>query len=256
MRRHLQLNSPEEWGSSRVRGFDGIVLGSEYCFHLLPDDAELKDASDFAAESSMEMTIMVPCLREHQLKSLLRSLRGIERKIKPRLVVNDWGTMYLFSKVSFEAEIVLGRLLSGQKPCVRIENSPFLTGEGKELLYSDLFGSDTMRAYFEREFDVTTISVVPDPEDVTAEKPYRRLIQYPYILVSVTDYCPYRGNLPSALISSCQRLCKRGYVVLSNDSLGQLIYQRGKGRFFNPFPERYEFPNVEGAEVIFNGDVP
>jgi hypothetical protein len=256
VRRYIYVSPAGEESLTSAERYDGVALGSEYCAFLLPDDRELEAAVDWSVSRSKELTLLLPYLREHLIKGIMRSIRKIMDRTRPRLVVNDWGTLYILSKMVPEADLVLGRLLSGQKVCVRVENSPFLTEEGKRLLHRDLFSSEEMREFFQKEFGITSISTSSTPTQPLQIVNYARLIHFPYVLVTVTDFCPYRGNLPSALISSCQRICRKGYVVLSNDSLGQVMYQRGRGRFFNPFPEPFEFPDTDNGEIIVYNDVP
>lgn len=256
MKSHIYLSDTKMESLSAAIGFDGIVLGSEYCFHLLPGEGELRDLSAFASTRPVEVTVLIPYLRDHQMKAFVKVIEKIDGKVRTRLVVNDWGTMYFFSKVLPRSEVVLGRLLSGQKACLRIDNSPFLTGDGKKLLLSDLFASGRMREHFQHSYGVTAISANFAAGVVSREVPYRRVIQFPYVLVTVTDYCPYRGNVPSAFVTSCEKPCRKGYVVLSNDSLGRPMYQRGKGRFFKPLPDNYELSDNVAEEAIIYRDVP
>ncbi len=256
MRKHLYIPIVERDSLSRAESFDGIVVGSEYCAFLIPDARELEEAARWSESCAKELIILFPYLREHQIEELSASVRKIAGRVRPRIAFNDWGTMHVLKGILPEADLVLGRLISGQKACVRIENSPFLTREGKQLLYGDLFSSEKLRYYFQREFGITEISVSAVPDEQTPEAPYKRLVHFPYTLTTVTDYCPYRENLSSGLISSCQRMCRKGYVVLYNDSLGQAVYQRGRGRFFNPFPDGCELPDTANGEIIVYDDVP
>lgn len=227
----LNLESPGE--DSRR----GIAVGSEYCFHLLPNDKEGEILSEMARGVCSPMLMVLPYLRDREIEHILPLLLTLSERGNLKIVVNDWGTLGILSHLIPEVPLICGRLISGQSICIKGEDSPFLSEEGKTVLSMDILDSARGNAILRNRFRVEGVCVNTTLRKINYSGGEGKIYCYPYALLSITDCCPYRGNRPSALLSYCSRPCRKGYVTLTHDTIGSEIYQRGRARFFNSFPQ-------------------
>lgn len=253
MKKYLYITGNEITQEQIDGGYEGFAVGSEYCYFLFPSKEEIELLLIESESMSKELTLILPCLKNGQIGEVVDRIKPFAGKSRIRLMVNDWGSLWTLSRELPGVEMTTGRLMSGQKWGVRVKSSPFLTDRGRRLLGSDIMASPSVREFFRTSFGVTKVGVNPitiDMEDAYFE---HRIIHLPYSLVTVTDYCPYMGNLPSGLIPSCSAPCKKGYVTLSNPSLGYQIFLRGKGRFYNPFDDgTLDYPEDLGECIVYD----
>lgn len=226
----------------------GAALGSEYCVHLLPGPAEMARACAAAASRGIPLVLLTPYFRDEELKRALPLFRAIPGGADLDVAVNDWGAL-LTLRVLFPAlRLTVGRLLSGQKRCPRIESSPRLSAEEKAWHRQGLFSSERARRFLAREFGVRGFHVdalgdADAPQDAgTPDAPGRVgapesaalsviFVHAQYAIVTVSDACPWLGGRSSSSVNRCPRPCRDGAVILREPSMGQEMIQRGKARF-------------------------
>ncbi len=253
---YLFVPDPGTPDSSRWDSYDGIAMGSEYCYHLLPNDEEGEIIADMARGRCPYILLVLPYLREREIKKIFPLLRTLSERGNLKVVVNDWGTLESLSHLVPSTPLICGRLISGQRTCIKGEDSPFLSEEGKTLFSMDILDSLRGKAFLRGRFKVEGVCVNTTARKVVSCGGEGKIFCYPYSLLSVTDYCPYRENMPSALLSSCTRPCRKGYVTLTNETLGHEIYQRGKARFFNSFPLEEGLSLPSGGDCLEFLEVP
>lgn len=255
MIKHVYIQPGKFPDPDETSGARGIVVGSEYCVHLLPTPEEFERYLLFVKERGMTLTLQLPILKDGDLKSVLPLLRAGCSLSDFRVIVSDWGALYVIAKMFPNVEPVIGRVLSGQKCCVRLEGSPFLKEAELGLLMRDISAVESFSYFLRDTFGVEKISVNYTGVVANYRGHLGRIFHYPYVLVTITDYCPVMGNRPSFRVEGCSRRCMMGVVSLSHESHRFPIFQRGKGKFFNPNRELEERMLWE-AEVILYEDVP
>lgn len=233
----------------------GAAVGSEYCVHLLPRPGMLAEALAAAAERGVPLLLLTPYFRDAELNAAMGLFRSIPEGADVDVAVNDWGALLAVRALFPRLRLSVGRLLSGQKRCPRIERSPRLTAEGRRWHGEGLFSSPRAVAFLREAYGVEGYHVDRLEWGAAARAERFReagaeakvlYVHEPHAIVTVEDACPWIGGKSSASVSCCSRPCREGSVVLSEPSMGREMVQRGKARFV-----RYGTPAMrEGDDVV------
>ncbi len=93
-----------------------IYIGSEFCFQLFPDKRLLEDCLNKSIIENLEITIVLPFIREDQTLTLYDLLNFLDiwstENKKIELVVNDWGTLHYINSNYSNFTLSFGRLLN------------------------------------------------------------------------------------------------------------------------------------------------
>lgn len=225
----------------------GAAVGSEYCVHLLPGAVEMARACAAAAARRVPLLLMTPYFRDAELKRAVPLFRAIPGGADLDVAVNDWGALLVLRALFPGLRLAVGRLLSGQKRCPRIESSPRLSAAEKAWHRQGLFSSARARKFLAEEFGVSGFHVdaldgewapgdaqmpgAPPAGDLRdAGAPPLLFVHAPYAIVTVSDACPWLGGRSSSSVTHCPRPCRDGFVILREPSMGREMIQRGKAR--------------------------
>jgi len=217
----------------------GAAIGSEYCVHLLPGAPEMARVRAAAAAREVPLLLLTPYFRDAELKRAIPLFRAIPEGADAVVAVNDWGVLLALRVLFPGLRLTVGRLLSGQKRCPRVEASPRLSAEEKAWHRQGLFSSAPARKYLAEKFGVSGFHIdafdgadAPGAGDAPdASAPSFLFVHAPYAIVTVSDACPWLGGRSSSSLARCPRPCRDGAVLLREPSMGGEMIQRGKARF-------------------------
>ncbi len=228
---------PDGAGVGALSPGAGAVIGSEYCVYLLPGAPEIARACDTAAARGIPLVLLTPWFRDAELKRMLPLFRAIPGGADVAVAVNDWGTLLALRVLFPRLRLTIGRLLSAQKRCPRIEASPQLSEADRAWHREGLFSCARARRFLSEEFGVSGfhVDVLPGEAAEGTDAPGAAglpalFLHEPYAIVTVSDACPWLGGRSSSCVTRCPRLCRDGVVVLREPSMAREMIQRGKAR--------------------------
>jgi hypothetical protein len=234
----------------------GAALGSDYCVHLLPSPGRFSLLSAEAAERGAPLLLLVPWLRDGELRRLLPLFRAIPPGGGVTVSSNDLGLLLTLTLLLPGVPRTLGRLYSGQKRCPRVAASPLLTPAGRGWHGEGLPGSAASRAVLGSVLSLSGYhaDLLPGSDlagwaAALAAEGATLYVHLPPAVVTVTDRCPWLGGKSSASVAACPRHCRSGVVALSHRSMGEELLVRGKGRFVG-LPGGEEAAAPEGENVV------
>ncbi|RMG57213.1 MAG: hypothetical protein D6713_10095 [Deltaproteobacteria bacterium] len=234
----------------------GVVVGSEYCRHLLPTLEEMEEIVRSLSGRGLSLSLLLPVLRDRDLKEVLLPLVKKGREVESfRIIAGDWGQVFLLKGLFPDLKVIPGRALSGQKLCVRVDGSPFLREKEREVLLNDISSRRKFSEFLRKEFGIEEVFVNWTGVPPRKEGHLKRVYAFPYVFVTASDYCPHHGNRPSSLVHRCPRYCRNGVVRLDHASHRFPLFQRGKGKFFVPFSGDEE-DEVSKVEHVYFPEVP
>lgn len=218
----------------------GAAIGSEYCVHLLPGPGKLAEAVRISNRRGTPLLLMTPYFRDAELKKAMGLFRSIPVDEDVDVAVNDWGALLALRGLFPRMRLSIGRLLSGQKRCPRIGVSPYLTREGRLWHGEGIHSSAGARGYLFGKYGVSGYHLDSTPwgPDLSAwDREHGEggapacFLHGPHSIVTVSDACPWIGGKSSAALACCSRPCRKGVVLLREQSMGRDMVQRGKARF-------------------------
>lgn len=193
--------------AARLKGYDAVYLGSEFCQNKLPSPADYKRLRAIFPGPVVTMTAV---LTDNGLEKADALLSGFLSKQKSfEIVVNDWGLLALLrKKYKGKARPILGRLIMWE---IGSMDKKFLNS------FCDEYGIKSV------ETDSSHI--------LAALKGYKGNVNfhYPLMFRSVTRLCPLLKKFNS---NPCAGACKGAPVKLTNPKvLGEPLYMRGNAYF-------------------------
>lgn len=257
---------PDGEGIAALPPGSGAAIGSEYCAHLLPDEAGLRRAVSDTAGRGIPLLLLTPYFRDAELKKAVGLFRAIPKEAEVDVALNDWGALAAAHALFPHLRLSVGRLLSGQKRCPRIGASSLLTPRGRRWHAEGLHSSERARRHLAHRFGVRGFhldrldrSSGGSGEDVRnpGGTAMTLWIHAPYAIVTLSDGCPWIGGRSSASLVSCPRPCRGGAVSLREPSMGQEMVQKGKARFTDRgVPRAGEGERGNGARLVLYDDLP
>ncbi len=269
---------PDGEGIGALPPGTGAAIGSEYCVHLLPGAPEMARACAAAAARGIPLVLLTPWFRDAELKGALPLFRAIPRESDTTVAVNDWGALLSLRVLFPWLGLTIGRLLSGQKRCPRIETSARLSPADKAWHRQGLFASAAARGYLARDFGVSGyhVDALPgtraggdeapgdagsgrraEPAATGAGTPATLFLHAPYAIVTVSDACPWLGGRSASCAARCPRPCRDAAVLLREPSMGAELIQRGKARFVRAgAPPAEAGVSGSGIRTVLYDDLP
>jgi hypothetical protein len=92
--------------------FDGCVFGNEFCEHLLPSSAALKQAIIAAQARNLAFTLLTPYVSNAGISALRPLFDVLAEHVNAEAVFNDWGVLNLLRREYPAIRPVQGRLLN------------------------------------------------------------------------------------------------------------------------------------------------
>lgn len=220
------------------RGVSRVYLGAEFCCWQLPPSRQLIAEMDCAHLHGLAVSIVVPVLTETFLPRCEQLLGQIAPHLGDRdeIVISDWGALSMVRSQCPDTEVVLGRVLSGQK-------------RGGLQVPQDL--SDAATAYFRRsrwhgagsvellrecairrvEFDNLHQGMEPLPPGLSGT------LHTPYLFVTASRNCPWRESRRTQF---CSAPCGEAFrLKATGRDHASVLLQRGNAQFI----ENSELPS-------------
>ncbi|HMV50680.1 MAG TPA: hypothetical protein PLD20_08775 [Blastocatellia bacterium] len=92
--------------------FDGCVFGNEFCEHLLPSAASLRQALAAAQSRNLAFTLLTPYVGNEGITALRPLFDALAEQAGNEVVFNDWGVLNLLRRDYPTLRPVQGRLLN------------------------------------------------------------------------------------------------------------------------------------------------
>lgn len=193
--------------AARLKGYDAVYLGSEFCQNLVPSAA---DYEKLRAMFPGPVVTMTSLLTESGLAKASEFVSTCLSKQKSfEIVVNDWGFLsFLKKKCKKKAKPILGRLIMWE-----------IARMDKKFLNS-----------FCAEYGIESVETdCQDVLDFLDGYGGRINFNFPFRFRSVTRFCPVIKNFNS---HACAGACKGAPAKLTNpEVLGEPLYMRGNAYF-------------------------
>ena len=99
-----------------IASFDRVYYGAEFCEHLIPNVAEVRQVYEQILIRNKKMTFVTPYVTNKGLQSLGNIFTYLNRlDVNMEIVFNDWGVFRILQRQYSNLVPVLGRLLTKQK---------------------------------------------------------------------------------------------------------------------------------------------
>jgi hypothetical protein len=177
---------------SLPEGYGRLYFGAEFCPWLLPQGEAAIAAHRAAHDRGWRFTLATPVLAEPVLPRLRSLLHALAGRFAPgdEVLISDWGALELVREILPGVQVILGRVLSGQKRGARIldlsltaeQQAYFQRGSWYSQGAADLLnGRDIARV----ELDNLLQGLAPLPAGLTGS------LHYPYAMVTSSRNCPF-----------------------------------------------------------------
>jgi hypothetical protein len=183
---------------------------------------------------------MTPVLREETLAEMVHLLDLLKNdwQAEDELLISDYGTLEPACQVLPQAQLILGRALSGQKRGPRIADLSF--GEGAATYFSQGSWYSREAALLLAETGIGRIEldnlgqgIAPLPAGLKGS------LHYPWILVTSSRNCPYHTDKSGR---RCAVSCGEGFR-LQTPQTTRTLFQSGNSQFV----ENRQLPANPGA---------
>jgi len=187
---HSRLNDIGE-----LAGYARLYFGVEFCSWAMPAKQEILQARNLARNSGLNFTLMTPVLREESLGELadLYMLLAADWQDEDELLISDLGALESARQYLPQAQIILGRALSGQKRGPRIEGLT-LSDEAQEYFRQGSWYSQEavqlLAKYQIRRVELDNLlqGIHPLPAGL------RGTLHSPWLMVTSSRNCPYHHD--------------------------------------------------------------
>ncbi len=192
--------------AERLKGYDAVYLGGEFCENRLPSPADYKRLAAIFHGRVVTVTSIMSERGLGRAADLLKKYLGRQKDFE--IVVNDWGLLQILQdKYRGKARPVLGRLIVWE---IARMDKPFLNS-------------------FCREYGIKAAEA--DCEPVLKQlSGFKGAIHYhgPYRFRSTSRYCPHMKAFNSA---PCARVCGAPVKLRNPKVLGEDLYMIGNAYF-------------------------
>jgi len=192
--------------TDRLRDYDAVYLGGEFCDNRLPSPEDYKKLAAVFPGRTVTVTSLLNERGLARAAKLLEHHLGKQKEFE--IVVNDWGLLRILrAEYRGKARPVLGRLIVWE---IARMDKPFLNS-------------------FCREYGIKALEA--DCEDVLRQLAgFEGAVHYhgPYRFRSATRYCPHMKAFNSA---PCTRACGAPVRLKNPKVLGEDLYLIGSAYF-------------------------
>ncbi len=181
--------------SADFKDYMRLYFGAEFCSWAMPPQDEILQARCRARSAGLAFTLMTPILREETLAEMseLFSQLASGWQDEDELLISDFGTLEPARKILPQAQVLLGRALSGQKRGPRIEELQLSVAATDYFRQGRWYGREAGRLLAEIgikrvELDNLLQGIAPLPADLKGS------LHYPWLLVTSSRNCPYHHD--------------------------------------------------------------
>lgn len=273
MERALLINEPKQLG--RLRNFERIYYGTEFCQNLIPSLDNLKKVFSQVSERGKKITLLTPYVTGAGLGKLERLFRYLDgQSIKTEVVFNEWGVFKIIRENYRNIEPVLGRLLTKQRRDPRASDILFSKQKAKRVadpkakttiilvpkgvppsLYESFKASLINVPVFQKFLLANNIRRVEIDNlawemKIEVDRKIGVSIYLPYAYVTTTRVC----GLLNLSYSYCGKECQRYYFSLKPKACGKSFYIRGNTIFYkSKMPDQRYLRKLGINRVVYNG---
>lgn len=274
MEKVLFINSPKQL--NRLKNFDRIYYGSEFCQNLIPSLGNLKTI--FSAIKRKKITLLTPYVTSYGLERLKPLFQYLNRQNnQTEVVFNDWGVFKLIKEDYRNINPILGRLLTKQRRDPRIYNILLNKQKTRHIfdkktkktfilipqetplsLYEHFRGSVINVPIFQEfllDSNIKRIEIDNLIWDMKTEvnQRIRISIHLPYAYVTTTRLC----GLINLAHTTCKTGCQKHYFFLKNSSSPLPFYICGNTIFYKSKIPKEQYLKRKGVDrIIYYLDAP
>ncbi|WP_020675432.1 hypothetical protein [Geopsychrobacter electrodiphilus] len=224
----------------RLSEYQRLYFGAEFCSWAMPVSHEVLRARRLAREAGLGFTLMTPVLREETLVELaaLFKLLAADWQFEDELLISDLGTLETARRYLPEAQIILGRALSGQKRGPRIEALALSVEAAEYFRQGSWYSREAVQLLVEIgihrvELDNLLQGIAPLPRALVGS------VHIPWLMVTSSRNCPYH---PDKSGRRCTVNCGEAFSLCTPQT-PQLLMQAGNSQFI----ENRNIPSDLGA---------
>jgi hypothetical protein len=211
-----------------LSGYSRLYFGAEFCSWALPPLPKILQARQLARSSGLKFTLMTPVLREAtltELAELFSALRD-EWQADDELLISDFGTLEPARKYLPQAQIILGRALSGQKRGPRILHLSLSDEAAEYFRQGSWYGRDAGQILAENtiarvELDNLLQGIAPLPDGLKGS------LHFPWLMVTSSRNCPYHQDKSG---KRCALSCGDAFR-LTTPQTSNPLFQAGNSQF-------------------------
>ena len=247
-----------------------IYVGDEFCFHRIPGTQDLSEVIRHAAESDLNVSLLLPVMTDAQLDLLNSRIETLcNLNSRAEVVVNDLGTLLYLKNHYPLLRFALGRLLNKGFKDPRLKLAPENdSGEEKprELLNSGTFDQERFRKkmmklgidHLERDLFPYQDSLRLKPSEPIA------CYYFPYGFITSGRVCwtatfnqrPEQKFIPAG---RCQHTCNKLSLRLKSNDVAFQTIQNGNTVFYLYPPEKLDLLTAEtqkaNIRLIYQGGI-
>lgn len=205
-----------------------FYFGSEFCPWTFPDTATILRALQTARQHGLIFTLVTPVVSEPFLPLLQKTLDTVLPQLAPQdeVVSSDLGTIKLVRNISEDINLVVGRVLSGQKRGPRILDLDLSEEEADYFQRGSWYQQQAVTFLAEWginriELDNLLQGIAPLPDALVGS------LHTPWAMVTSSRNCPFRQ---SGETGPCSGGC--GEVMqLTTPQTKTALYQAGNSQF-------------------------
>lgn len=216
------------WDGPLPDGYQRLYFGAEFCSWAIPSLQQIETALAAARNAGLSFTLVTPILREETLSELHSLFSSLSSQLQTgdEVVISDFGALQLVRDHLPQAEVILGRALSGQKRGPRIEALE-LSKEALEYFRQGSWYSREAVSLLQEEgisrveLDNLLQGIAPLPAAVHGS------LHTPYALVTSSRNCPFHRDKSGR---RCSVACGETFR-LSTEQTPHSLLQAGNSQF-------------------------
>jgi len=213
-------------------GWQRLYAGAEFCPWSFPPLSALRRFLQLARSHNLPLTLATPVIYEPFLPRLRQTLHDLLPELQPgdEVLISDLGALSLLDERPRGVEVIVGRVLSGQKRGPRIldlelnpaEQAYFRQGRWYQREAATFLVEQGIRRV---ELDNLLQGIAPLPDPLIGS------LHLPYAMVTSSRNCPFR---PPGRVGPCPGGCGEPFR-LSTPQTSIPLYQAGNTQFLeNP----------------------
>ena len=206
-----------------------IYIGSEYCFHLFPDEDQLTGIIEKAKQEGLSLSFNTSILHQTQLDAARRRLDVISTLCPgAEIIANDFGMLNMLQPYRNTLIPVYGTLLNRFRRDTRMKWKAAY-GEKGHLLSENALNDPAFLSFLSslgvRRFEYAAGTKMSLPEG-------KKSLHFPFYPTNVSAYCPLKAYIESgsrgmqAESTSCPAYCENN-AFLYPEPLRMIHRMRG-----------------------------
>ncbi|WP_303720751.1 hypothetical protein [Malonomonas rubra] len=216
------------WDGVLPDKYQRLYFGTEFCSWAFPPRRQIEAVLDAARTAGLSFTLVTPILREETLAELSALFTSLAKQLQPddEVVISDFGTLHLVRELLPQIEVVLGRVLSGQKRGPRIEDLSLSSEALEYFRQGSWYSAEAVSLLQEQgirrvELDNLLQGVAPLPKALCGT------LHTPYAMVTSSRNCPFHQDCNGR---RCSVACGEVFRLTTEETSHPLL-QAGNSQF-------------------------